>query len=207
MGTRIIGTVAALALVMTGAVSANLISSPAAHPAAAAGMGPQPQIPSLQVCNQTKTGGAALVKIASRMPPTFAGTFAVRLELSCDPAGTGYPAGSLAFTNISMNDSLVQGTIIATTFEQVTSTGQATPTLFVNGRCTVPPSTTTPNQPPINGCRYWLMIADNGQTSAAGVPATPEVVSFLVFNGLGQRVAYGSGPVVSGHIAIAPTPN
>jgi hypothetical protein len=102
-----------------------------------------------------------------------------------------------------MNDSLVQGTITATTFEQVTSTGQATPTIFLNGRCSVGSTSTAP----INGCRYWLMIADNGQTSTAGVVATPEVASFLVFNGMGQRIAYGTGPVVSGHITVAPTTN
>jgi hypothetical protein len=55
------------------------------------------------------------------------------------------------------------------------------------------------------GCRYWLMIADNvGHTTTA---PTPEVVGFLIFNGQGKRVAYGTGPVSSGHITVGATSN
>ncbi|HWE64004.1 MAG TPA: hypothetical protein VHB98_20000 [Chloroflexota bacterium] len=201
---RFIGTVAALAMLGTGALSANLINPSGAHPVSAGSLAGQPQIPSLQVCNQSFATGGALVKIASRSGGPYTGSFVVRIQVGCDPAGSGYPVGALNITSLSMNDSLVQGTIVATTFEQVTSTGTATPTFFANGRCSVPQGATTA---PINGCHYWLMIADNGKVNTAGVVGTPEVVSFLVFNGLGQRIAYGTGPVAAGHITVTPTSN
>jgi hypothetical protein len=47
-------------------------------------------------------------------------------------------------------------------------------------------------------------MANNRPTPDKG---TPDVVSFLVFNGAGQRVAYGTGPVLKGDIQIAATPN
>lgn len=173
----------------------------AAH--AQAPQGSQPQIPSLQVCNQTLARGAGQVKIASRADAFHSGTFVVRVALKCDLAGSGYPTGALALTSLSMSDSIVQGTIVATTFEQVTSTGKHTPTIYVNGRCAVTSASTA--EAPISGCRYWLMIADNGRLS--GQAGTPDVVSFLAFNGLGTRIAYGTGPLVKGDITVAPTGN
>ena len=95
--------------------------------------------------------------------------------------------------NLSMSDSTVQSTIAAISFEQVTSTGKHTPTAYLNGRC---------RAEKVIGCRFWLMLADNKNQSG-----TPDVVSFLVFNSAGQRVAYGTGPVVEGDIQVAPTSN
>lgn len=155
----------------------------------------QPQIPTLQVCNQTQVKGKALVKIASRSDAIHSGIFTVIVDLKCDPAGTGYPAGTLKIVGLSMSDSLVQGTITAASIEQMTSTGKHTPTVYLNGRC---------KAGNVKGCRFWLMIADNKQPNASG---TPDVVGFLVFNGAGQRVAYGTGPVVEGDIDVAPTGN
>jgi len=48
------------------------------------------------------------------------------------------------------------------------------------------------------------MIADNKK---AAVPGTPDVVSFLVFDGTGKRVAYGTGPLAEGDLTVAPTGN
>src|SRR5438874_1048153 len=75
---------------------------------AQAPQGPQPQIPSLQVCNQTLARGEGQVSIASRMDTLHTGTFVVRVDLRCDPAGTGYPAGKLDLTSLSMSDSAVR---------------------------------------------------------------------------------------------------
>jgi hypothetical protein len=50
-----------------------------------------------------------------------------------------------------------------------------------------------------------MMFADNLGT-AGTAPETPDVVGFLIFNKAGQRVAYGTGPLARGHIAVAPTP-
>jgi len=159
-----------------------------------AALAQQPQIPTLQVCNKTGAQGLATVKIASRADVNHNGSFKVRLEVKCDPAD-GYPSGALSFAGISMSDSIAQGTINATTFEQMTSTGKHTPTFFVNGRCTADG---------VRGCRYWLMIADNSKPASKG---TPDVVSFLVFDGTGKRVAYGTGPVAEGDLVVAPTSN
>ena len=113
----------------------------------------QPQLPTLQVCNGTKVEGTAVVKIASRSDATHAGTFKVGVDLTCDPrTGTGYPAGSLVITGINLTDSTIQGDITNMTVEQITSTGRATPTVYLNGRC---------KAPQIRGCRFWLMLADN----------------------------------------------
>jgi hypothetical protein len=161
---------------------------------ASAAVAQQPQIPTLQVCNKTAASGDAGVKIVSRSDVLHSGTFRVRLEVKCDSAD-GYPAGSLTLYGISMSDSIVQGTLTATTFEQVTSTGKHTPTIYINGRC---------RADGIDGCRYWLMIADNQKD---GAQATPDVVSFLVFNGIGQRIAYGTGPVSDGDLDVAATSN
>lgn len=155
----------------------------------------QPQIPTLQVCNGTVAKGKALVKIESRADATHAGTFEIVVELKCDPKNPGYPAGMVQISNLSMSDSIVQGTIASTSIEQLTSTGKHTPTLYMNGRCKAEAAV---------GCRFWLMIANNRPTSEKG---TPDVVSFLVFNGTGQRIAYGTGPVVKGDLEVAPTPN
>jgi hypothetical protein len=159
----------------------------------------QPQIPSLQVCNATvvQTNGSATVLIKSRQDATHTGRFSVTVNLQCNSA-TGYPTGALTISGISMTDSTVQGVITATTFEQLTSTGNAEPTAYLNGRCNTQPSTGGPAVP---GCRYWILFADNSH-SQPGTPPTPDVISFLVFDKSGKRVAYGTGPVAVGHVAV-----
>lgn len=156
----------------------------------------QPQIPTLQVCNKTVARGEAGVRITSREDATHTGRFRVRLSLQCDPAGEGFPTGSLTIGGISMTDSNVQGAVTATTFEQMTSTGKHTPTLYVNGRC---------RAEGVRGCRYWLMIANNKRSGSG--EGTPDIVSFLVFDGTGKRVAYGTGPVFEGDLEVAATAN
>ena len=156
----------------------------------------QPQIPTLQVCNETQVGGKGVVKIASRADVSHSGTFAITIEVKCNrELNNGYSAGTFQIVNLSMSDSIVQGTIAAISLEQVTSTGKHTPTAYLNGRC---------RADKVIGCRFWLMLADNKK---ANQPGTPDVVSFLVFNSVGQRVAYGTGPVVEGDIQVAPTSN
>jgi hypothetical protein len=162
----------------------------------------QPQIPTLQVCNLPSViDGTGTVTIVARQPGGFTGSFTVEVQnVKCDPS-TGYPTGSLTISGISMNDSLVEGTIVANTIDQLTSTGRATPTAYLNGRCSVD-SSGAQNQ--FQGCRYWIMFANNN--SAAPLQGgTQDVVSLLVFNKFGQRIAYGTGPVVRGHISVAPT--
>ncbi len=182
MGTRAMIAVVALGILWSGALTAVHAQ--------------QPQIPTLQVCNITKVSGNALVRIVSRSDATHSGTFKVSVELTCDPRGaTGYPAGTLTITSISMTDSTIQGDITNLTVEQITSTGRASPTVYLNGRC---------RTAQVRGCRFWLMLADNKPGTQEG---TPDVIGFLVFNALGQRMAYGTGPVAEGDITVAPTSN
>jgi len=155
----------------------------------------QPQIPTLQVCNQTGATGKALVKINSRADAAHTGVFTVEIDLKCSSSGTGYPTGTLRILDINMSDSIAQGTIAGTTFEQVTTTGKHTPTVFLNGRC---------KAENVQGCRYWMLIADNKREGAEG---TPDIVSFLVFDGTGKRVAYGTGPVIKGDVTVQSTSN
>jgi hypothetical protein len=161
---------------------------------AGAALAQQPQIPTLQVCNATSAHGEGRVKIASRTDAAHSGNFRVRLEVKCDPAN-GYPTGNVTIADISMSDSIVQGTLTATSIEQMTSTGKHSPTLYINGRC---------QAERVHGCRYWLMIANNKKADAQG---TPDVASFLVFDGTGKRVAYGTGPLAEGDLEVAPTAN
>jgi hypothetical protein len=153
----------------------------------------QPQIPTLQVCNLTQVEGAAAIQILSRVDAIHSGVFKIRIEVRCDPAGQPYPSGGLRI-DVDMSDSTVQGTIAGDTIDQLTSTGKHSPTAYLAGRCTAEG---------ISGCRYWLMLADNSRYQ----DGTPDVVGFLVFDGAGVRVAYGTGPVVDGDISVAPTSN
>lgn len=154
----------------------------------------QPQIPTLQVCNQTTAQGQGLVRISSRDDAVTTGSFQVTINLRCDPQGTPYPVGEFRLLGISMSDSSVQGNVVSTTVEQITTTGKHTPTVFLSGRCQAQ------NVP---GCRFWAMVVDNKPAGAG----TPDVVSFLIFNGSGERVAYGTGPVVQGNIEVGDTSN
>src|SRR6267142_1134785 len=74
----------------------------------------QPQIPTLQVCNETAAKGKAVVKIESRADAQHQGTFEIAVELKCDPKNPGYPTGSVQISNLSMSDSTVQGGIAST---------------------------------------------------------------------------------------------
>ena len=152
----------------------------------------QIQIPSLQVCNATKLSANTFVIIDTRAGAPYTGFFSLRGNLYCNPAaGTVYPTGVLGIYGISMNDSTIQGDVTFTTFEQVTSGGKYTPTLWVSGRC---------RAVGVRGCHYWLMAVDN--VPGAPLGKTFDVVSFLILDENGKRVAYGTGNVVDGDLKI-----
>lgn len=153
----------------------------------------QVQIPTLQVCNQTSVTGKAVVRIMSRSDASHSGIFEVAVELSCTPPG--YPSGSVTISTISMNDTLAASPITSTGIDQVTSTGKYSPTAYISGRC---------KAENVKGCHFWMMFADNKPGDKEG---TPDIVGFLVFDGTGHRVAYGTGPVLKGDIKVAPTGN
>lgn len=149
----------------------------------------QPQIPTLQTCNATKIEGRAKVHIESRSDATRPGTFGILLEVKCDPRA-GFPRGKVELVKIGMTDAMVHGGIVATTIDQVTSTGKHATMAFVSGRCRVIPDGPIPAEPvdvpvtdlsgqsldatvsdatpvpsplpnPFSGCRYWITLADN----------------------------------------------
>jgi len=171
----------------------------------------QTQIPTLQVCNLSTNGGPGAVfgnesfNVSERAGGPFTGNFNVSIEVECDP-GSGYPIGSVMISGISMTDSVVQGTIISTTIDQVTIAGKDTPTVWLNGRCTVQGDPA--GVPPPSGCRYWMMLANNNQNANPGpAAATPDIASFLVFDKTGARIAYGTAPALfGGFLFITPGP-
>jgi hypothetical protein len=161
-----------------------------------------PQIPTLQVCNGTTAGGSGTVQILSRASGALTGKVTVSIDMGCNVNGTGYPSGAFSLTNISFTDSSTSS-VTATTVEQYTTTGTATPTLYANGRCNA--VGVTGGQVP---CHWWLTIADNRKPpSPTTPPGTPDVVGFLVVDKLGKRITYGTGPLVTGDINILPTSN
>lgn len=78
----------------------------------------------------------------------------------------------------------------STQFDQVMSAGRDAPIAFMSGRC---------RAEKVEGCRFWLMVADNAKDKLG------DVVGFLVVDGKGNRVAYGAGQVDKGDITVAPS--
>lgn len=149
----------------------------------------RPQIPTLQVCNQTKVEGKATVKLSGRSNPRYAGVFKVKIEVKCDPTGMPYPDGRLEI-DMDMSDSQIEGTIKAISFEQLTSFGKHTPTAYLTGRC---------ENGQFKGYRFWMMLVDNSEEKG-----TPDIIGFLIFDGRGIRIGYGTGPIVDGDISVTP---
>ena len=152
----------------------------------------QPQIPTLQVCNGTKASGGARVHLTARKDALNSGDFELKIEAGCDPAGNGYPSGSISM-DFSLSDSSVKN-LRVTSIEQMTTTGKHTPAMYLNGRCLANDGAVP--------CHVWLMIADNRPVNSTG---TPDVIGVLVVDKTGKRITYGTGPIVSGDIAVAAT--
>jgi hypothetical protein len=153
------------------------------------------QIPSLHVSNHSKAKGYAEVFIKSRQDATHAGAFKVELDVHFDPTVDVYPSGSIDL-NISLLDSL-RCLIKATTLEQVNTYGKLNPTLYATGRCDVQPEEESPK---VFGCRYWLMVAKNSLKENS--KESPGVIGFLIYDRSGLRIAYGTGPMRTGIIAV-----
>jgi hypothetical protein len=173
----------------------------------------QPQIPTLQVCNLTggmnvATSFSPLVHIASRAGGAFTGNVNVSVNATCDPV-TGFPSGSVVLSNLSMNDSIAQGTISSLRIDQVTSTGSINPTVYISGLCAAQEQSVAGAVQNV-ACHYWIMVKhDGGPNTPPSSVGGPDIVSFLVFDKTGKRIAYATGPVTpgSGVIAVSPTLN
>ena len=152
------------------------------------------QIPNLHTSNKTSVEAGAEVFIRRRKDAQHAGVFLVRGKLSFDPATDDYPSGTLQI-RVDLSDS-AKGVFVVKTVEQLDTTGKHTPTAYATGRCNADVDTKAV------GCRYWLMLTDNKRE---GEEQTPDVISFLVYDRTGKRVAYGTGPLSKGDVTIAST--
>lgn len=146
------------------------------------------QIPTLQVCNKTAVLGDAIVEIKGRGDtPTVPGSFKIKIEVVCSPAGPGYPEGELIISIAQLSDSEIHtGKAESTTFYQLTSMGKHSRTAFLNGPCVVDG---------FKDCRFWLMIVDNRADDK-------DIISFLIIDGTGKRLAHGTGTVVKGDVKV-----
>lgn len=154
-----------------------------------------PQIPNVFLNNKTLLKGSGMVHIAARADMLHGGNFYIRTSASSAPPS--YPAGIVSM-KIDMSDSLITY-FESTTVEELSSTGKHTPTAYMAGKCKVE----SDNERPFEGCRYWVLLSDN--LRGMSERGTPDIVSFLVVDGNGKRLAYGTGPVVEGDVYVEPT--
>jgi hypothetical protein len=154
-------------------------------------------IPAFHVSSKSMAKGKALVFIQSRQDAVSAGTFELRMDVHFDPVADIYPTGSFKLRT-QMSDGL-QGVFVCKTIELINSYGKHNPTIFLTGQCSVDPAGGDTKPP--QGCRYWLMVANNKQPDTKQV--TPDVIGFAIHDNTGNRIAYGLGPVKSGDIEVA----
>lgn len=152
-------------------------------------------IPAFHVSDPSAVNGQAEVFIQSRQDATHAGTFFVQINAQFNPAVNDYPVGNLTIRT-TLNDGAV-GTFVTDNIELINSHGQANPTVFLTGRCR------DQINPDAKGCRYWLMIANN-RPAVVPAAATADVIAFAIHDRLGNRIAYGCGPVRAGDMNVLP---
>ncbi|MBX2899815.1 MAG: hypothetical protein KF775_09190 [Cyclobacteriaceae bacterium] len=149
-------------------------------------------IPAFHVSSKSQAEGTGKVFIDTRKDVASSGIFEFNVFVQFNPASNDYPTGSLRL-KIDLSDS-VKGTFTSTSFELVNSYGKHNPTIFFTGRGKM--KTDVSNQPV--GLRFWFMIADNGKGSS------PKVAGFAIHDRKGNRVAYGTGALVSGNVIVDP---
>jgi hypothetical protein len=174
-----------------------------------------PQIPTMQVCNlsgatSVLSAGSPLVHIPSRAPGGFTGNVNIRVAAGCDPT-TGFPVGSVSLFNVSMNDPSPAGfvgSISSVQIDQLTFTGTVNPTAYMAGKC-IAQSASTAGAVGTIPCHFWVLFAHTSGPNDTAPSLGPDIVSFLVVDKSGKRLAYATGPVVagSGGVFVAPTTN
>ena len=155
-----------------------------------------PSVPALHVSTISKVKGSAKIFIQSRKDVAHSGVFSIELAVSFDPAVDDYPGGTLVI-KADLSDSAV-ATFSATSVELINAFGKHNPTVVLPGSCKLEMNAGTVPK----GCRYCVIIASNKLASATG---TPDVVGFVINDRSGNRVAYGTGPVQSGDVEVAPS--
>jgi hypothetical protein len=150
-------------------------------------------IPAFHVSDQSAVKGSGDIFIQSRMDAVSSGVFTVKLSVSFNPAIDEYPTGSINIRT-DMSDG-AKGTFNSTSIELINSYGKHNPSVYMTGRCN------DDINPDAKGCRYWLEIVNNKQPNQQG---TPDIVGFAIHDRLGNRIAYGCGPVRAGDFEVAP---
>jgi hypothetical protein len=152
------------------------------------------QISNLHISTKSKVTGIATVAIESRKDAVSRGQFRVRLNVIFDPSSQDYPSGNVLI-DIDLSDS-IKGRALSASIDQMNSYGKHTQTIFLTGKCRLK---LNPGEPTPTGCRFWMMVAHNKTSGESG---TPDIVSFVVFDKTGKRIAYGTGPVVKGDLDV-----
>lgn len=152
------------------------------------------QIPNVHTSNRSLVEAAATVFIRRRKDAAHSGNFSVKGTLSFNPATDAYPTGAMTI-RLDLAES-VAGVFVVKTVEQLDTTGRLTPTVYATGRCSAD------KDAKVTGCRYWLMLTDNKRGNEK---ETPDVISFLIYDRNGKRVAYGTGPVLRGDVVVRPS--
>jgi hypothetical protein len=156
------------------------------------------QISSFHISDRSRiAGGGSVALLPHRKDATHSGMFVVKLAVGFDPAVDDYPTGNVRI-EVNLSDSF-KGSADSTLIEQVNSFGKHTPTSVITGRCKV--ALEEPGTTPL-GCRFWLLIANNKKPNEQGAA---DVASFVVYDRNGNRIAYGTGPLVEGDIEVAPS--
>ena len=142
------------------------------------------------------TGSGKVSLVPHRQDAGHSGSFKATVKVAFDPAVNDYPAGAVKI-EVDLSDSFT-GTASSTTIEQVNTHGKHTPTAVITGRCKV----TAAAGQEFKGCRFWILVSDNKKATEQGAP---DVVSFIVYDQKGKRIAYGTGPLASGDIDVTPS--
>jgi hypothetical protein len=150
---------------------------------------PLPSLP-LQVCKDLHVSGKTGGVWESRRDAQHPGRFQLTIDLGCK-GGASVDVRNLEIhaQELADTDPGVGRVVAADRVEQVASIGPATtPTVFVTGTCHGGPT----------GCRFWLMLVDNG----SDLVKAPDLVAFLVTDASGERLAYGAGPIGEGDVWV-----
>ncbi len=166
-----------------------------------------PDLPTLQVGGPVKVTlpkeQPAVVIIPPQTSAPFSGTVTItKLDLGCYPyaATDPYPKGVLAFT-VDLSDTTIGGKfdVTVTAPIQLTYVGTVAPTAFLSAMCDIQSEKFIKGKL-IKGY-LWMEISDNHEKSA-GKPSE-DIVSFVILDPLGKRIAYGTG-AVKGKIDVTP---
>jgi hypothetical protein len=150
-------------------------------------------IPAFHVSTKSKVKGSARVFISARKQGALSGTFSLKISVNFDPAVNDYPNGVFTLKT-DLSDGTNTG-FEATSIELINSFGKHTPTIFLTGRC-------KSENGELKGLRYWLMVANNKKINDQNT--TPDIIGFAIHDRNGNRINYGTGPVVEGDIVVEP---